>query len=63
MTGQHICLECGQPFSVLRTLKNRNAVIRYCYDCKEVFEDVRQAERAAGGILAMCSPRQHLATN
>lgn len=28
------CLECGQPFNIWRTAKNRNAKIRYCDECR-----------------------------
>ncbi len=42
---QQICLECKKPFCVRRIFKNRNAVIRYCRNCKEDFDYVRQTDQ------------------
>ena len=38
------CLECGQPFTVWRDHKNRNAMIRFCPDCHRLQNRGRQMD-------------------
>ena len=43
----HQCMSCPQEFTVQRSLENRNAVIRYCLECKRTRgRDVRPSDRS-----------------
>ena len=43
----HQCRNCPHQFTVLRSFANRNAVIRYCFECKRARDrDLRPSDRS-----------------